>query len=397
MNSGLAIAVLLLAAAHVGCVANYKKVVLEDPDALCLDGTKGAYYVHEGTQKNKWILSFEGGGWCGSSAGLSETLEDCLGRSRTDLGSSAKYHDTWAQYDGILSDNVQNDYREWSIVFLKYCDGTGHQGYRKEAVLYKGKSLFFRGHNVTTGQLGSLNSLYQIFSAATDIIVTGQSAGGLATFSWTNYIRSKAAASTRVLSLPDSGIFLDSTNFVTGRNEYSLQFKNFMRFSNDEIDPPGAECVAAHPDEKWKCMFAEYSHSFITVPLFAIQSPYDTWSMRYILGIFCEDGGAFVGCGEGQMRYLEDYHKNTSVVLKAIAANGKKNGYWAPSCANHVYSVWNALYDSTYRVPANSVNSLMHGISEWDQGLPVSYEHMDDGNWPINRPCSGLKNKLQEE
>lgn len=233
MKSALAIAVLLLAATQVTCVANYKKVVLNNPEALCLDGTPGAYYVHEGFQKNKWILSFEGGGWCGSSAGLSETLEDCLGRSVTDLGSSSKYADTWTQTDGILSDNYQNVYREWSIVYLKYCDGTGHQGYRKEAVLYKGKSLYFKGHNVTIGQLDSLNSLYKIFSAATDIIVTGQSAGGLATFSWTNYIKSRAAASTRVISLPDSGIFLDSTNFVTGRNEYSLQFKNFMRFSND--------------------------------------------------------------------------------------------------------------------------------------------------------------------
>lgn len=155
--------------------------------------------------------------------------------------------------------------------------------------------------------------------------------------------------------------------------------------------------MAAHKDEKWKCLFAEFNHFFIKVPLFAIQSPYDTWSMRYILGIFCEDGGSFVGCGDGQMRYLEDYHRNTSVVLKAIAANGKKNGYWAPSCANHVYSVWNALYDSSYRIPANSVNSLMRGIWEWDQGQQVSYEHMDDGNWPINKPCSGVKSQLMEE
>lgn len=108
MKSALAVAVLLLAASQVACVANYKKVVLDNPDALCLDGSRGAYYVHEGTQKNKWILSFEGGGWCGSSAGLAETLDDCLVRSGTDLGSSAKYPDAWQQYDGILSDNPQN-------------------------------------------------------------------------------------------------------------------------------------------------------------------------------------------------------------------------------------------------------------------------------------------------
>lgn len=62
--------ILLLALVHVSCVANYKKVMLTDPDALCLDGTRGAYYIRDGYWKTKFILNFEGGGWCGSSAGL---------------------------------------------------------------------------------------------------------------------------------------------------------------------------------------------------------------------------------------------------------------------------------------------------------------------------------------
>ena len=62
--------ILALTIHQISCVANYKKVVLTNPDALCLDGTPGAYYVHQGPLNNKWILSFEGGGWCGSSVGL---------------------------------------------------------------------------------------------------------------------------------------------------------------------------------------------------------------------------------------------------------------------------------------------------------------------------------------
>lgn len=47
----------------------FVKVLVDNPDAFCLDGTKPAYYVHQGL-KNKFILSFEGGGWCGSHLGL---------------------------------------------------------------------------------------------------------------------------------------------------------------------------------------------------------------------------------------------------------------------------------------------------------------------------------------
>lgn len=47
--------------------AFYKKVIVDDKDALCLDGTKGAYFISEGKDKTKFMIFFEGGGWCGDS------------------------------------------------------------------------------------------------------------------------------------------------------------------------------------------------------------------------------------------------------------------------------------------------------------------------------------------
>jgi hypothetical protein len=70
MSKVLPLAVLLFLCLQTSCVANYKLVKLTDPDARCLDGTLGAYYIYQGLYKNKFLLSFEGGGWCGSSAGL---------------------------------------------------------------------------------------------------------------------------------------------------------------------------------------------------------------------------------------------------------------------------------------------------------------------------------------
>jgi len=46
------------------------KIVVDDPSALCLDGSPAAYYLHQGKDRTKFILSFEGGGWCGSGAGV---------------------------------------------------------------------------------------------------------------------------------------------------------------------------------------------------------------------------------------------------------------------------------------------------------------------------------------
>lgn len=44
----------------------YNLVKLTDYQALCLDGTHGAYYLSKG-DPTKVILYFEGGGWCGGT------------------------------------------------------------------------------------------------------------------------------------------------------------------------------------------------------------------------------------------------------------------------------------------------------------------------------------------
>jgi len=85
--------------------------------AVCLDGTPGMIYVRKGTGSgaNKWYIHHQGGGWC-------ESLDDCLGRSKGGLGSSAKYAATSAQNGGYFSTSpVENPMMyNWNSVFMPY-------------------------------------------------------------------------------------------------------------------------------------------------------------------------------------------------------------------------------------------------------------------------------------
>jgi hypothetical protein len=54
--------------------------------ALCLDGSPGGFYLRNGTQTS-WMIELEGGGWCVNE-------EDCLARSKTDIGSSKSWPPT---------------------------------------------------------------------------------------------------------------------------------------------------------------------------------------------------------------------------------------------------------------------------------------------------------------
>lgn len=62
-------------------------------------------------------------------------------------------------------------------------------------------------------------------------MITGGSAGGLAAFTWADYIRNKSHHGN-VYSVPDSGVFLDSVNYNSKQNEYKNGFINIFKLSN---------------------------------------------------------------------------------------------------------------------------------------------------------------------
>jgi len=94
------------------------------------------------------VLYFQGGGWCGSRD-LANTIHDCYTRGKGDLGSSKNYPATVSFTSGFISNNVKNQFKDHTKVFLKYCDGSGHQGYKAAPVDYQGSKVYFRGSNIT--------------------------------------------------------------------------------------------------------------------------------------------------------------------------------------------------------------------------------------------------------
>lgn len=148
----------------------YTLKLVKDPEAKCLDGSPGAYYVLDGSgvNKTKFVVYFEGGGWCGSKD-LASTIESCYQRSSTTLGSSKTYPQTMDLASwGLLSGEptVNSLYHDWTKVYIKYCTGTGHQGTKSAAVKYKGVDLYFRGQNVTIAILNELNESHGLFKGS---------------------------------------------------------------------------------------------------------------------------------------------------------------------------------------------------------------------------------------
>lgn len=96
-------------------------------NAKCIDGSRPAFYLRKGKDsgKSRWIVYFEGGGWCFdanacyqrslTNYGTSKYLPRCL------AGSSQREH---LNPDPRLNPLMHN----WNAVHVRYCDGASYAG-----------------------------------------------------------------------------------------------------------------------------------------------------------------------------------------------------------------------------------------------------------------------------
>ena len=72
---------------------------------------------------------------------------------------------------------------DWTKIYIPYCDGSTHQGYRETPVNYRGRDLYFRGTQNTLEHFSYLDKNYDFYNKDT-IVVSGGSAGGEAAYDW---------------------------------------------------------------------------------------------------------------------------------------------------------------------------------------------------------------------
>uniref|UniRef100_A0A2C9VS49 Pectin acetylesterase n=1 Tax=Manihot esculenta TaxID=3983 RepID=A0A2C9VS49_MANES len=152
-----------------------------------------------------WEIIFEqvadhftrGGGWC-------DTIRNWVYRKTTRRGSS-KFMENQIRFSGILSNKAEEnpDFFNWNRVKLRYCDGSSFSGdsYNEAAQLY------FRGQRIWSAAMEKL--MAEGMQYATQALLSGCSAGGLASILHCDEFRDLFPQSTKVKCLSDAGFFLD--------------------------------------------------------------------------------------------------------------------------------------------------------------------------------------------
>ena len=336
--------------------------------ARCLDGTPGAYYFRPGLGDGarSWYIHYEGGGWC-------TTTTECLDRSYSVLGSSKTYPERMVPYEdrGYFNTSIayfSNDARinplmhSWNQVFLRYCDGASFSGSNYKSITAVGgkPQLYFRGSAIQNAAISHLTKAHAL-ADATEVVVGGASAGGLAVYLHADRWRT-ALPKARVSALPDSGFFLAvdgdpppptpdhiparSTHFAAptpsasiaaalaqrplsalsltpGRYAASMREMVTMANSTAGLNP---RCVAAHGED---CIFAEVSARFLRTPAFALQSAFDTWQVMNEMATGKNTSRASVNAYGARLR--------SALHATLLASLDVRHGAFIDSCSHHCF------------------------------------------------------------
>ncbi|KAL7157535.1 hypothetical protein ABFS83_02G083600 [Erythranthe nasuta] len=299
--------------------------------AVCLDGTVPGYHLHRGfgSGANSWLIQLEGGGWCNN-------IRTCVYRKKTHRGSS-NYFEKQIPFIGILSNNAGEnpDFYNWNRVKVRYCDGASFAGDSEN----KAAGLQFRGQRIWQATMEDLMS--KGMRNANQALLSGCSAGALASILHCDEFRELFPRRTKVKCLSDAGLFMDATDVSGGRTVrdffhgvVSLQGvgRNLPRTCTNHLDPTS-------------CFFPQNLISNIKTPLFILNAAYDAWQVQESLAPPKVDPrGNWVSCRKSidkcspqQIQFLQGF-RNTMLNAVRGLSSYRQSGLFINSCFAHCQS-----------------------------------------------------------
>jgi hypothetical protein len=367
---------------HTASVANAPQLVFLDkskyPQALCNDGTSAAYVLRPGVgaAANRWILSLPEGGYCYDQASCSSRAANT-----PSLVSSAPYQANPSSafgLAGLLDPAPSNnpDFYDASVVQVLYCSSDLWSGARSSPSAFHSQdptTWNFQGHAILDAVIADLKASHN-FSAATEIMLTGQSAGGLGVFLNVNSIAKLAPPGARFVAFSDAdfGNNVDSfnpagappnyTNPNSAPDEIAAQASQILLLWNGSGDPVCSAAAPPDPSSQAACFDTGTllaPGGTITFPMLVSISEKDTNALGSS-GISGNDiqSGNFTTAESGYIAYF------ASNMRTSLNSTNPNVSIFSPDSFVHVEATDFTLYSRPVTFP-NGTISLQQEIGSW--------------------------------
>lgn len=377
---------------------------LNDPQALCLDGSPAFVYVSLSPQPSDlWVLNF----------GSSPTLAFCLDERSCIAIADYMSSQTPPPYFllsgwGIQSRNcIDNpDFCNANHIFFPIgafspgCD-LGLMISRYDVVINETFSLKFRGPQIITATLSALiDGGNGPMASARSVLLTGVTFGGMAAVLAADFIQSEL-----IRVLPSVNRYKVIPVDAIHPRYYSMVWMAWGNFFSDTFMTPAFQFLAnvtAGPDESpasttlqactgngslplWECLYLNASLPHVTSPLFLVQQLSAVWDSQCMFeGAAPTDNLMQVECSKSSSTYEHYYtcvqypdlcspfivsnfsiplqHEYSSYANTSIL-NG--NGYFLHSCYLGVYSMSGRGNTSVWNIITVGGVTLQQAISLW--------------------------------
>ncbi|PKA48891.1 hypothetical protein AXF42_Ash016407 [Apostasia shenzhenica] len=326
--------------------------------ALCLDGSLPGYHLDlgYGSGANNWVVHLEGGAWCNDT-------KTCVARKKTALGSS-KYMKP-IPFVGIMSNRPEEnpDFYNWNRVYVRYCDGASFSGEGFHFSPFE--VLYFRGERIWYATMGDLMS--KGMKDATQALLSGCSAGGLASILHCDRFRALFPASTKVKCFADAGFFLDVAD-IAGHRYLREIYNGVVDLQGLQKTLP-LECL--YRMDATSCFFPQNLVANVETPLFILNAAYDDWQIpESLVNPQADPNGLWMGCildyktcSSAQIEVFQDFRLQMLAHLKEFSKS-HKNGLFINSCFIHCQSEFNNTWfgpDS----PSIGNKSIAESVGDW--------------------------------
>ena len=310
---------------HTSAANNPQLVVLDKakyPKAVCNDGTSGAYVLRSGAgaAANRWILSLQGGGECFDQA-------TCATRSSTmpTLVSTASYQanpSTAFGQGGLLGTTPANnpDFYDASVVQVLYCSSDDWSG-NKVGTTYNPvdpTTWNWQGRAILDAVIADLTASHGL-SSATEVMLTGQSAGGVGVFANANPVAKLIPSGARYVAysdaaFPDGGQDYAATGSAPNYTSSATPDQTAKRILglplwNGTGDPSCSAAAASDPASQIPCYSGQTllapSTGTITLPMLVSVSEEDTNQLGTAgFPASATTGGALTASQAGYLSYF---------------------------------------------------------------------------------------------
>ena len=335
----------------------------------CMDGSPGGYYFAANTSSNSWIIELEGGGECASK-------KLCDTRKGTALFSSNYFKES-LNFGAINTDDATNPkFRQFNRVFIPYCSQDLWTGQRVTAT-EETYGYYFAGHLILEAVLNELDTLSHL-KKATNIILTGESAGGIGVWPNVDWLASRYPAA-RTVAAPIAGFYFfaypyqgpkhTSSGLADFRKEaWPSHYKLWNSFVNKEC--------ALNMSPSY-CILANNSFPFVTVESFIIEAQTDKVVLTAHDWVPLDQDPHW---SSEIKSYFEAWSYNMSTALQPSMNVLSKNGVFNPACFIHT--------DFSATSPIINGKNYLQAFQAWYFKEEKAIKYQDDCGILCNPTCA---------